>query len=189
MKIRVNKHVPMFSNKKTTSKHMFSCIFSLTFTPHYIIMEKGLLVTENNRPVCILPILHKPSSGFHRPHELKLRPQTPPPHLSLTSPLASASCRSTVRRMKPMPARQEGPTSRQDSHPTASVTRGATHNTWTKGKLCTCECVCVFVCVHMHVIMYVNHTYLYTPNTEASLNKVYSHYMPTCKVQHILNTF
>ena len=28
MKTRVNKHVLMFSNKKSTSKHMFSCIFS-----------------------------------------------------------------------------------------------------------------------------------------------------------------
>ena len=46
MKTRVNKHVLMFSNKKTTSKHgalMYFLQLVLTFTPHYIIMVKGLL--------------------------------------------------------------------------------------------------------------------------------------------------
>ena len=44
-KIQVNKHVFTFSYKKTTSNHvlMYFLHLVLTFTPHYIIMVKGLL--------------------------------------------------------------------------------------------------------------------------------------------------
>ena len=43
MKTRVNKHVLMFSNKKTAHVLMYFFQLVLTFTPHYIIMVKGLL--------------------------------------------------------------------------------------------------------------------------------------------------
>ena len=54
MKLQGNKHVLMFSCKKTISKHMFSCHLVPTFT--YPLMGKGLYrtwyVLQGGGPTC-----------------------------------------------------------------------------------------------------------------------------------------